>query len=314
MHARRKLARSVWHDGGLVPWDEATASVLSHGIQRGALVFDVGALRTGASGRRVLFRPLDHIRRFLRSAAILGLDVRPDAASLLDATRKTARACGASSALVRWSAFVPSPEPDVVPRPDARTSVTIAVLTADDYAIGGEPAPKRPPVARVAVPRDFRKAGPEVIPSQVKAAGAYLGPMLAKRRALADGFDEVLLLDDQGRVGEAPTANVFAVVSGGLVTPPLDRILDGITRDSVLGIARAEGIPAEEAHLDLEALTNADEAFFTATSLPLQPIGSIDRRDLRGGAPGPITERIHRALLACERGEDARFPAWTVDV
>jgi branched-chain amino acid aminotransferase len=138
--------------------------------------------------------------------------------------------------------------------------------------------------------------------------------MLAKRRALAEGFDEVVLLDREGHVAEAPTANFFIVKDGELATPPVERVLAGITRDSVLALARAEGIPAREAHLSLDDLASADEAFLTGTSLPVQGVVSIDGRALKGGAPGPVTERIRAGLVACERGEDARFASWLVEV
>jgi branched-chain amino acid aminotransferase len=305
-------ARPMWLDGSLVHWQKAQASVLSHAMQRGALVFDVGAMCEGAGGRTLLFRPGEHIERFLRSAALIGLDLRLDAAALLAATAETARASGVTSALVRWSAFVPTPEADVVPRSSAQVSVAIAVIVPEDLAAPGESTPKKPAASHVTIPRDLRKAGPEVLPPQAKVAASYLGPMLAKRRALAEGFDEVVLLDGEGRVAEAPTANVFAVRDGWLVTPPLDRVLAGITRDAVLAIARAEGLSAREAHLTPEEFAGADEAFFTATSLPVQPIASVDWRPLREGAPGPLTARITRALVACERGEDARFSAWTL--
>jgi branched-chain amino acid aminotransferase len=138
--------------------------------------------------------------------------------------------------------------------------------------------------------------------------------MLAKQRALPNGFDEVVLLDREGRVAEAPTANVFAVRNGVLVTPPTERVLAGITRDSVLALARAEGIAAREDHLSPEDLVGADEAFLTATSLPVQAIASIDGHVLPGGAPGRMTSRLKAALLACERGEDKRFVSWVVPV
>jgi branched-chain amino acid aminotransferase len=297
--------RPIWLDGTLVAAADARVNVLAHGLQRGCLAFDVGALREGPDGRRLLFRAPEHIARFLRSAELVGLSVEHDAGSLLAATLETARASGAASGLVRWSAFVASPEPDVVPRPTARTSTAIAVIATDDSAR---------PAARVVVPRDVRKAGPEVLPPQVKAAGAYLPTMLAKRRALAEGYDEVVLLDREGRIAEAPTANAFAVIGGTLLTPPLERVLAGITRDSVLAVARAEGIATREAHLTPEEFEAADEAFLTATSLPVLAIATIGGHALRAGAPGPVTRRIRRAILACERGQDARFAGWTVSV
>jgi branched-chain amino acid aminotransferase len=138
--------------------------------------------------------------------------------------------------------------------------------------------------------------------------------MLAKRRAQTQGFDEVVLLDREGRAAEAPTANVFVAKDGTLMTPPVERVLAGITRDSVLAVARAEGIPVAEAHLSPDDLEGADEAFLTATSLPVQPIVSFDARTLPAGAPGPITARIRELISACEMGNDVRFADWTVEV
>ena len=305
------MARAdVWLDGVLAGWDEASVSVLSHGIQRGALVFDVGVLRPGVAGWPLLFRPREHIERFLRSAALVGLDVPYAAAELMTATVETARASKATSAFVRWSAFVPTLEADVVPRPGTRARVAIAIITPEDAA--GGPALK-PETVRVSIPRDTRKAGPEVFPPQAKVAASYLGPMVAKRAALAQGYDEIVLLDREGRLAEAPTANVFVVKDGTLRTPPLDRVLAGITRDSVLAIARTEGIPALEQHLSPEDLARADEAFLTASSLPVQAIASVDGRSLPG-APGPVATRLSVGLRECERGADRRFSTWSVEL
>jgi len=300
----------MWVDGHILRAEEARISVLSHAVQRGAAVFDVGALRPGRNGTRLLFRPREHIARFLRSASLVGLDVGWSADALLEATVQVARDSGVSTALVRWSAFVSTVEPDLVARPGTRASVTIAILPQDESV-----APERARSAlRVTIPRDVRKAGPEVFPPQAKVGASYLGPMLAKREAQARGYDEVVLLDGEGHVAEAPTANVFAVTNGEILTPPLGRVLAGITRDSVLALARAEGLVAREVPLSREDLAGADEAFLAATSLPVQGIASIDEHLLKAGAPGPVTQRIRDSLLACERGEDARFASWVVAV
>ena len=188
--------------------------------------------------------------------------------------------------------------------------MAIAVIAPDDAA-GGQV--RRPETLRVEIPGDARKAGPEVFPPQAKVAASYLGPMLAKRAALARGYDEIVLLDGEGRLAEAPTANVFVVKDGALRTPPLDRVLAGITRDSVLALARAEGIPAFEEHLLPEDLAAADEAFLTASSLPVHAIASVDGRTLPA-APGPVTSRLEAALRECERGTDRRFSPWSVEL
>jgi branched-chain amino acid aminotransferase len=297
-----------------VPWEEARATVLSHAMQRGSLVFDVGAIREAARGGVACFRPREHIERFLRSAALVGIVPSWGAAELLDATLETVRASGLSSALVRWSSFLPELEPDVLPRASSRASVVIAVIAPDDtLAPGAMPAPK-PGAVRVAISRDIRKAGPSVFPPQAKVGASYLGPMLAKRRAVADGHDEVVLLDEAGRIAEAPTANVFAVRGGTLLTPPTECVLAGITRASILELARAEGIEAREVHLTPEEFADADEAFLAGTSLPVQGISAVDGTPLRGGAPGPVTARVKALLVACERGEDRRFAHWIEQV
>jgi branched-chain amino acid aminotransferase len=306
----------IWLDGKMVGWEDARVSVLSHGIQRGALVFDVGRMRVTPDGMRHLFRPGEHIARFLRSADLIGLRLRWDAATLLAATTQVASTASrdAPNSLVRWSAFVPSLEADVVPSPVARPSVAIAVIRPEDSLPPGEPVPPRPVAVRVQIPRDLRKAGPEVFPPLAKVAASYLGPMLAKRRARAEGFDEVVLLDREGRVAEAPTANVFVAKGGVLMTPPVERVLAGITRDSVLALARAEGLEVRETHLSPEDLEEADEAFLTATSMPVVPIASFGGRILRAPVPGPLTARIRELVLACELGQDPRFASWTVEV
>jgi branched-chain amino acid aminotransferase len=307
-------ARTVWCDGAQVPWDSAKASVLGHAMQRGSLVFDVAALREAPDGSVFLFRPREHVARFLRSVALVGLVVPWSEADLLEATLETARASGKASALVRWSALLPGLEGDVVPRDPSRTSTVIAVITPEDaLAPDQTPAPK-PAVARVALSREIRKAGPEVLPPQAKVGAAYLGPMLAKKRAIEAGCDEVVLLDREGMVAEAPTANVFAVRAGTLLTPPTERVLAGITRASVIELANAEGLRVQERHLTPEELTGADEAFLAGTSLPIQPIVAVDGAALRGGAPGPITARVRERVLACERGVDPRFREWAVRV
>lgn len=319
------MARApVWIDGTLNAWDEARVSVLSHAIQRGALVFDVGVLRhveprgPSPAARWLLFRPREHVARLVKSTGLVGHEIPWSQAQLLDATVGVARAAvasGVKSALVRWSVYVPTVEPDVVPRRAAAASVAIAVITPEDNALPGAEAPRpKAETVRLQIPRDVRKAGPEVFPPQAKVAASYLGPMLAKRAALAAGYDEVVLLDREGHVAEAPTANVFAVRGGELLTPPLERVLAGITRDSVLAIARAEGIAAREAHLTPEELADADEAFLTASSFPVQAIAAIDGRPMRAGAPGPVTRKLRAAVTTCERGEDARFASWVVDV
>lgn len=294
------LHRPIWFEGKLVAPAAATIPVMAHAAHRGSLVFDFGAFHSTPRGLAV-FRLRDHLERFRRSAGLLGLELAYETDVLAEATRQTVHASELTEGYVRWSAFVATPEPDLVPR-GSRVSVAIAAyVSADLHAEGEAPAP-RPSALRIATFDDARKAPPTVFPPLAKVAAAYAGPMIAKRRAHAAGADEVVLLDMEGYVAEAPTSNVFAVIDGALVTPPLGRILDGITRDSVLAVARAEGIPAQERPLSLAELTGADEAFLTASSFPIAPIAAINGARLAGGGPGEVTARLTKS---CSRPSGA---------
>lgn len=289
-------APTLWLDGALVPAAGAGVPLLSHAVQRGSLVFDVGSFQAGA-----LFRARDHARRFLRSTRVVGLEVAVSEDALVDAAVSVARASGASEGLVRWSAFFAADTPDLLPRSSAARVAVAAQLFQDP--------PKGAPIA-VATFDDARKAGPSALPPDAKAAAAYLGPMLARRRAVAAGADDVVLLDEDGDIAEGPIANTFCVIANELWTPPLGRILPGITRDTVLTLAREMKIAIREERLSRTAFRNADEAFLTSTSLPLAPISRIDARSL--AAPGPITSRLLDAVRAARRGET--HPEWRVSL
>lgn len=292
-------AKTLWLDGSLVETHTATIPLMGHAPQRGSLVFDVGSFHA-ARGGVALFRAREHVARFVRSARIVGLAIPFDEEALVRAAVDVVAACGRPEGLVRWSVYFAAAEPDLLPR-DTTTRVAVAAQLLED--------PPRMKPMRIATFDDARKAAPDALSPEAKVSAAYLGPMLARRRAIAAGADDVVLLDREGNIAEAPIANVFAVSHGTLLTPPLGHVLPGITRDAVLAIALAEGIPTEEAPLSREAFAAADEAFLTATSFPVAPIGSIDGRTL-AAAPGPITSRLAARLGAAQRGEDPTFAAW----
>lgn len=271
---------------------------MAHAMQRGSLVFDVGSFHPTSKGH-ALFRAREHVRRFLRSTEIVGLEVNVDEATLVKAAADVARASHAKEGLVRWSAFFEATEPDLVPkRRTAHVAVAVQIL---------EDPPGAPPV-RVATFDDARKAAPAALSPEAKVAGAYIGPMMARRRAVASGADEIVLLDVEGNIAEGPTCNAFAVVESTLWTPPLTYVLPGITRDAILAIARIEGIPLRVERLSREAFVSADEAFLSATSFPIAPIASIDGRAL--AANRPITDRLTACLAAAQAGSDSRFSEW----
>jgi branched-chain amino acid aminotransferase len=293
----------LWLDGALVETATATLPLMGHAPQRGSLVFDVGSFHA-ANGGVALFRAREHVARFVRSARIVGLGLQFDEAALVRAAIDVVAACERSEGLVRWSVYFAAAEPDLLPR-DTTTHVAVAAQLLQD------PPGMKP--LRVAMFDDARKAAPDALSPEAKVAAAYLGPMLARRRAVAAGADDVVLLDHEGNVAEAPIANVFAVSKGELHTPSLGHILPGITRDAVLALALAEKLTVREMPLTRAAFASADEAFLTATSLPIAPIGAIDGRAL-GDTPGPVTARLASRLAAAQRGEDHGYTAWLTSV
>lgn len=294
----------LWLDGNLADISSATIPLMAHAPQRGSLVFDVGSFHAAGSGGRSLFRVREHVARFLRSSAIVGLELRWDEEALVRAAADVVAKCASDEGLIRWSAFFAAAEPDLLPR-DRSARVAVAAQLLQD--------PPRAKPLRIAVFDDARKAPPEALSPEAKAASAYLGPMIARRRATAQGDDDVVLLDRSGNLAEAPIANVFVVTGGVLCTPPLGHILPGITRDAVLSIARAEGIPVREEPLPPSALATADEAFLTATSFPIAPIGWVNGAAL-GDAPGPVTSRLALRMASAQRGLDPAFAAWSLPI
>ncbi|HSJ95586.1 MAG TPA: aminotransferase class IV [Myxococcota bacterium] len=304
--------RRLWIDGRLVSWSEATVHVLSHSLQRGSLVFDYTSVHETPRGPAI-FRLDDHLERFLRSVSIVGLPMAYGLAELRAASLAAARANPGANAF-KICAYLPSVEVDVVPM-DEHVSVAIAVYHgAKDVVL--RKANPRPLAATLSVKIErVRRRVEAHLPTHAKASANYLGAMMAKWAARREGFDEVVLLDEQGMLAEAPTANVFLVdEAGALRTPTLDAVLAGVTRMSVLELAKHEGIAVREESLAPEALYEAPEVFLAASSVGVWPVAAVDGRPVRGGAPGPVSKRLKDRLDAICAGEDPAFAHWLVPV
>jgi branched-chain amino acid aminotransferase len=300
--------RRIWIDGTLVPWERATVHVLSHSLQRGSLVFDYTSVHQTPRGQAV-FRLREHLERFLRSVSLVGLPLGRELDELLTASRATSRANpGATS--FKICAYLPSVEVDVVPM-DERVSLAIAVYDSLRDVVLRTPTP-RPftPALQLKIERTRRRLE-AALPPGAKAAANYLGPMMAKWAARREGYDEVVLLDHAGNVAEGPTTNVFLVGDDGVVrTPPLDEILAGVTRATVIELARHEGLTVREEAVPPEALLDAAEVFLTGSSVGVWPVASVDGRPVRGGAPGPVSKRLKERHDRVTSGADPAFAHW----
>jgi branched-chain amino acid aminotransferase len=301
--------RVIWIDGELVPWEQATVHVLSHSLQRGSLIFDYMSVHDTPRGPAV-FRMPEHVRRLLRSAEIVGLDLRLGEREIGDAIVAAVRANpGAHS--VKVSAYIPSIEVDVVPMDD-RVQVAIAAYDsiADVVAKKGVPPPFKPEL-RLFVEKTLRKMRPDVIPPQAKVAANYTGAMIAKWAARRAGYDEVVLLDANGNLAEGPTTNIFLVAPDGtLRTPATGPILEGVTRSTILAIAKHDGRRVVEESIPPSDLASAAEVFMTGTSAEVWPVVSVDGRPVGSGRAGPVALALRERLREVTGGRDAAFDHW----
>jgi branched-chain amino acid aminotransferase len=305
--------RRIWVDGRLVRWEQATVHVLSQSLQRGSLIFDYMSVHPTSRGPAV-FRLPDHVARFQRSLSLVGLPLSMDASQLRDAIVETVRANPGATA-VKLSAYLPSVEVDVVPIDD-RVEVAIAAYDPQSDVVARKPNPPVPsPELRIRLERERLKVPAEAIPPQAKVAGNYLGPMIAKWSARRAGYDEVLLVDLSGHLAEGPTTNVFLVDRAGrLLTPPAGSILEGITRSSVLEIAKHDGRAVREEPLAPEALFEASEVFLTGTTAGVWPVVAIDGRPIGNGRAGAVATELRGRLAEVTSGRDPAFEHWLTRV
>jgi branched-chain amino acid aminotransferase len=305
--------RRIWLDGELVPWDQATVHVLSHSLQRGSLIFDYMSVHATPRGPAI-FRLREHVERFQRSAELVGLPLRRDGEAIGAAIVETVRANPGATA-VKVSAYLASIEVDVVPLDD-RVSLAIAAYDpGPDIVVRKARKPHLSPVLRVWIEKDRRNRRDDIVPPHAKVAANYTSPMGAKWAAQRAGYDEILLVDEQGFVAEGPTTNVFLVdEDGSLCTPPEDKVLLGVTRSSIIEIAKHDGIPVHESPLLPERFFSAAEVFLTGTTAGVWPVGSIDGQTIGDGGPGAVSQRLRDRFARVVSGEDSAFTHWLTTV
>jgi branched-chain amino acid aminotransferase len=301
--------RPIWIDGEFVPWSEASVHILSHSLQRGSLVFDYMSVHATARGAAV-FRLREHVQRFLRSVELVGLPLDAKASDLEAAVLETVRRNPGASA-VKMCAYLPSIEVDIVPL-DEHVAVAIAAYDPGaDIVAHKAQKPRYSPLLRLWIEKELRNRRHDILAPQAKVAANYTSPMLAKWRARRRGYDDILLVDEQGHVAEAPTANVFLVDRAGvLVTPAEDVVLLGVTRSAVIEVARHDGLEVRETAVRPEDFFEAAEVFLTGTTAGVWPVASIDDRTIGSGEAGPVALRLRERLKRITSGDDPEFLRW----
>ncbi len=292
----------IWMNGELVDWDEATVHVGVHALHYGSGVFEGVRCYETPRGPAV-FRLTDHMRRLEMSAKLIYMRLPYSVDELVTATQELLGANGLPACYIRPIAFYGYGTLGVPPR---QNPVYVAIMSWPWGAYLGADALDNG--IRVVI-SSWRRVGPNTIPHAAKATGVYLNSMLAVMEANRAGYDEALLLTEDGYVGDGSGENIFVVKDSVLYTPDLSAsILPGITRQSVVAIARDLGYEIKEKALIRTDLYSADELFMTGTAAEVTPIRSVD--DIEIGDPGPITRQVQKVYLATVTGREERYSQW----
>jgi branched-chain amino acid aminotransferase len=294
----------IWHNGELVAWEDAKVHVLTHGLHYGTGVFEGIRAYETPQGTSV-FRLVDHLERFARSAELYYMPMPFSTAELRAATHELVSANELRECYVRPIAFRGYGQMGLNPL-DAPVEVAVAAWPWGAYL--GEEGTRNGIRAKVS---SWRRIAPDSLIPHAKATGQYLNSVLAKIESTKGGYEESILLDSHGNVCEGSGENVFVVDDGVVLTPPQTAsILDGISRHSVITIARDLGIEVRERDIARAELYLADEVFLSGTAAEIVPVREIDDHTIGDGRPGPVTQQVQKIFSDALHGRDARYAAW----
>jgi branched-chain amino acid aminotransferase len=296
----------IWFNGKLVPWEKATVHVLSHALHYGSSVFE--GVRAYETPRGVaIFRLRDHTRRLYDSAKIYRIPIPFTPEQMNAACHQVVSANElARGAYIRPVAFRGYGEIGVTPKNEPPTEVAVAAWEWGKY-LGHESEEQGVDVCV----SSWHRVAPNTLPALAKAAGNYLSSQLIGAEARRLGFAEGIGLAPDGTVSEGSGENIFLVKDGVLMTPALvHSVLGGLTRDTVMRLARERGMETRECAIPRELLYLADEVFFTGTAVEITPVRSVDRLQVGAGKRGPITETLQNAFFGLFSGKTADKWGW----
>jgi branched-chain amino acid aminotransferase len=301
--ATPKSSAQIWFDGRIVPQEQAMVSVLTHALHYGTSVFE--GIRAYATDRGpAVFRLREHSQRLLDSAKIIGMRSPYTVEQIDAAIVETVRANGHAGCYIRPLLWYGAETLGVDPR---KNSVHAMVATMPWGAYLGEEAVRKG--ARL-MTSSWRRSPGDVMPTKAKAGGNYVNSVLARVEAGENGFDEALLLDKEGFVAEGSGENIFVVRAGVLYPIAHSVNLRGITRDSVITIAKWMGVDVQPTMATRDELYTADEVFMVGTAAEVTPIASIDRRPIGSGSAGPFSLKMRETYLQAVTGKIPEFEGW----
>jgi len=293
----------IWLDGEMVPWREAKTHVLTHTLHYGMGVFE-GVRAYKAEKGPAIFRLQEHTDRLFRSAHIMNMAMPFDKETLNEAQRAAVRENNLESAYIRPMCFYGS-EGMGLRADNLKVHVMVAAWSWGAY-LGAEGMEKG---IRIRT-SSYTRHHVNITMCKAKANGNYMNSMLALQEAVSCGYDEAMLLDNEGYVAEGSGENIFLVRDGVIYTPDLTSALDGITRNTIFRLAAEHDIPVKEKRITRDEVYVADEAFFTGTAAEVTPIREVDNRLIGAGKRGPITEKLQSMYFDVVHGRHDLHPEW----
>ena len=298
----------IWMNGRWVAWDDAKIHVMTHAMHYASSVFEGIRAYETPEGPAV-FRLGDHLDRLLFSARVYRMELPFSAQQLHDACVEVVAVNRLADCYIRPLIFRGYENIGVNPFGNP-VDVAIAAYPWGQYL--GPDALTKGVAVKIST---WQRMAPNTLPAMAKSAANYMNSQLTKMEAIVDGYAEAIALDSSGFVSEGSGQNVFAVIRGELVTPVrASSILAGITRDSVMTLARELGYKVREEIMPRELLYAADELFFAGTAVEISPITSVDRIQIGNGQPGPVTHAMQKAFFSIVRGEAADRHGWLTPV
>jgi branched-chain amino acid aminotransferase len=298
----------VWLDGEFIDFEAARVSILTHTLHYGLGIFEGIRCYQCDDGRSAVFRLSEHVARLFRSAHIVELEIRHTPEQIENAIRETLRVNNLPEGYIRPLVWLGEGAMGLLP---ADNPVHTAIIVWPWGAYLGDEGLERGIRAKVS---SYTRHHPNVTMTKSKTCGDYVNSILAKREVTRLGYDEAILLDSHGLVAEASGENVFIARDGVLKTPPLGSVLEGITRDAIIRIARDKGIEVVEQGFTRDELYTADEAFLTGTAAEVTPIREVDDRRIGAGTRGPVTKTLQSSFFDAVHGRDGKYDHWLTTV
>lgn len=293
----------IWMDGKLVPWDKANVHILTHTLHYGLGAFEGIRCYSTPKGPAI-FRLDEHVTRLFQSAHIFQMEIPFSEADIRKAIIDTVRKNKLKECYIRPLVYIGYGAMGLYPKNNP-IRVAIAAWPWGAY-LGDEGLEKGIKIRTSSFIRNHVNSSM----SRGKICGYYVNSQLSKKEAIASGCDEGILLDTEGYVSEGSGENIFIVRKGALKTTPLTSILEGITRDSIITIAKNEGVDVKEERFTRDEIYISEEAFFTGTAAEVTPIRELDGRKIGKGSRGPITKQLQTIFFNAVKGQDKQYDSW----